>query len=154
MQVLFAQLCLTLCDLMDCSLPGSSVHGILQTKILEWVAISFSRGSSWPRNWTHVSHTAGRFFTIWATRKALSIPYTIFIWLPNWLSGKEYACQCRRHKRHLFCPWVGKIPWRREWLPTLVLLSEEFHRQGSLVGYNPWTLKQLDTTEHTCTCHV
>ena len=44
---------LTLCDPMDCSLPGSSVHGILQGRILEWVAISFSKGSSWPRDWTH-----------------------------------------------------------------------------------------------------
>ena len=45
-KVLVAQLCPTLCDLMDCSLPGSSVHGILQARILEWVAIPFSRGSS------------------------------------------------------------------------------------------------------------
>ena len=64
--------CPTFCDLMDCSLPGSSVHGILQARILlEWVAISFSRGSSWPRNWTRVSCIAGRFFTSWATREAL-----------------------------------------------------------------------------------
>ena len=48
-----AQLCLTLCNPMDCSSPGSSVHGILQARILEWVAISFSRGSSWPRYGTH-----------------------------------------------------------------------------------------------------
>ena len=53
---------------MDCSLSGSSVHGILQARILEWVAISSSRGSSWPRDWTWVSQTAGRFFTLWATR--------------------------------------------------------------------------------------
>ena len=45
-----AQLCLTLCDPMDCSLPGSSIHGIFQARILEWVAISFSRGSSQPRD--------------------------------------------------------------------------------------------------------
>ena len=50
------------------SLPGSSVHEILQAIILEWVAIPFSRGSSWPRDRTHVSCTAGGFFTIWATR--------------------------------------------------------------------------------------
>ena len=50
------QLCLTLCDPKDCSPPGSSVHGILQARILEWVAISCSRGSSWPRDWTHVSY--------------------------------------------------------------------------------------------------
>ena len=50
-----AQSYLTLCDTMDCSLPGSSVHGILQARILEWVAISFSRGSSQPRDWTCIS---------------------------------------------------------------------------------------------------
>ena len=49
-----AQLCLTLCDPMDCSLPGFSIHGISQARILVWVAISFSRGSSWPRDWTWV----------------------------------------------------------------------------------------------------
>ena len=58
------------CDSMDCSLPGSSVHGILQVRILEWVAISFSRGSSQPRNRTQVSCIAGRFFTTRATKEA------------------------------------------------------------------------------------
>ena len=57
---------------MDCSLPGSSVHGILQARILEWIAIPFSRGSSQPRDGTWVSHIAGRLFTIWATREALN----------------------------------------------------------------------------------
>ena len=64
------QLCLTLCDPMDCSLPGSSVHGIFQARILEWGAISFSGGSSLPRDWTRVSHIVGRCFTVWATREA------------------------------------------------------------------------------------
>ena len=62
--VLVAQLCLTLCDPMDCSPPGSFVHGIFQARILEWVAISFSRGSSQPRDRTWVSQTAGRYFTV------------------------------------------------------------------------------------------
>ena len=57
------------CDTMDCSLPGSSVHGILQARILEWVVIPFSRGSSWPRDWIQVFHMSGRLFTIWATNK-------------------------------------------------------------------------------------
>ena len=61
------QLCLTPCDPMDCSPPGSSVHGILQARILEWVAIPFSRGSSQLRNWTKVSCIVGKFFTTWAT---------------------------------------------------------------------------------------
>ena len=62
------QLCPTLCNPMDCSLPGSSIPGILQAGILEWVAISFSRRSSQPRDWTRISPIAGRHFTIWATR--------------------------------------------------------------------------------------
>ena len=65
-----AQLCLTLCNPMDYSPPGCSVHGISQAKTLEWVAISFSRGSSQPRYWAWVSCITGRFFTIWATREA------------------------------------------------------------------------------------
>ena len=56
-------------------LPGSSVHGILQARILEWVAITFSRGSSRPRDWTQVSHIAGRLFTIWTNREALKLPF-------------------------------------------------------------------------------
>ena len=64
------QLCWTLCDPMDCSLPGSSLHGILQARVLEWVAISFSRGSSWPRDRTLVSHIPGRRFNLCTTREA------------------------------------------------------------------------------------
>ena len=60
---------LTLCDPVDCSPPGSSIHGILQARILEWVAISFSRGSSRPRDQTWVSHILGRRFTILVTRE-------------------------------------------------------------------------------------
>ena len=65
-----AQPCPTLHDPMDCSPPGSSVHGILQARILEWVAISFSRGSSQPRDRTWVSHIGGRSFNLRATREA------------------------------------------------------------------------------------
>ena len=65
------QLFLTLCDPMYWSPPGSSVHGILKARILEWVAVSFSRGSSQPRDQTQVSRIAGRLFTIGATREAM-----------------------------------------------------------------------------------
>ena len=71
----FAQSCLTLCDPMDCSPPGSSLHGILQARVLEWIAVSFSRGSSQPRDRTRVSLITGRRFNLWATREAQ--------WLPN-----------------------------------------------------------------------
>ena len=63
------QSCLTLSNPMDCSLPGSSVHQVSQARILEWVAIPFSRGSSQPRDRTGVSCIAGGFFTVWATRE-------------------------------------------------------------------------------------
>ena len=63
-KVLITQSCLTLCDPMDCSLPGSSVMGILQARILEWVAMPSSRVSSQPRDQTEVSHIAGGFITV------------------------------------------------------------------------------------------
>ena len=69
--LLVSQLCSTLCNSMGCSPPGTSVHGILQASILEWVSIPFSRGSSQPGNQTQVSCIAGGFFTIRVTREAL-----------------------------------------------------------------------------------
>ena len=61
----------SLCNPVDCNLPGSSVHGILQARILEWVTVPFSRGSSQAGDQTQVSHVAGRYFNVWATREAL-----------------------------------------------------------------------------------
>ena len=65
------QSCPTLCDPVACGPPGSSVHGILQTRIPEWIAIFFTRGSSQPRDQTHISYVEGRFFTTDPTGKAL-----------------------------------------------------------------------------------
>ena len=76
------QLCPTLCSPMDYSLPGSSVHGIFQARVLEWIAISFSRGSSRPRDRTRVSLIVDRCFTIWATREGN-------LHLPWWFSAKD-----------------------------------------------------------------
>ena len=70
MKVLVAQLGLTICDSTDCRPPDSSVHGILQARILEWAAIPFSNRSSQSRNQTWVSYVAGRFFIIWTTKEA------------------------------------------------------------------------------------
>ena len=82
---------LTLCDPTDYSWPGSSVHGILQARILEWVAIPFSRRSSRRRDGTWVSHTAGRLLTIWATYS-----WEVFAnctlqasWIPRWFSHRS-----------------------------------------------------------------
>ena len=78
---------LTLCDPKNYSLPVSSVHGIFQASVLDWVAIFFSRESSWPRDQTQVSCIAGRRFTVWATREALWIWELEYkeSWMPkNW----------------------------------------------------------------------
>ena len=80
----------------------------------------------------------------------------MFAWVPGFpggASGKEPTWQCRRHKRCGFHPWVGKVPWRREWQLTLVLLPGESHGQRSLAGYSPWGLTESDmteVTEHAC----
>ena len=93
-----AQLCLTLCDLMDYNPPGSSIQGILQARILEWVAIPFSKGSSQPRDRTWVSCIAGRFFTVWATREAP------LVFLPGEFHGQKSLVSSS--------PWVTKS-WTR-----------------------------------------
>ena len=69
--------------------------------------------------------------------------------LPGGASGKEPACQCKRHRRHMFDPWVRKISWRRAWQPIPVFLPGEAHGQRSLGGYSPWDYKELDITEVT-----
>ena len=89
---LVTQLCLTLCDPMDCGPPGSSGHGIFQARILEWVAIPFSKGPSQPRDWTQVSHIAGGIFTSWATGEAqlgwVAYPFSsVSSWPRNWTQG-------------------------------------------------------------------
>ena len=86
------QSCLTLCNPIDCSLPGSSVHGIFQARVMEWVAISFFRGSSQPRDRTQVSHIADRHFTVWATKEdhdpgskwIPTVPFLIWGKLEKW----------------------------------------------------------------------
>ena len=74
-RVLVGQLCPMLCSSMHCSPSGSSVCRILQVRIMEWVAIPFSKGYSWPRDWPQVSNITDRFFTIWDTREALAHVY-------------------------------------------------------------------------------
>ena len=109
-----------------------TIHGILQARILEWVDFPFSRDSTQPRDGTHVSNKAGRFFTNWATG------------FPSGSDGKASAHNVGRPGFH---PWVGKIPWGRKWQPTPVPLPGKSHRQRSLIGYSPWGRKESDTTE-------
>ena len=94
--LLVAQSCPTLCNCMDCSLPGSSVHGILQARILEWVAIPFSRGSFWPRNQTHLS-----CIVYLGTRKGLEFrsPQAVLSSYVVWVEpGSSYILLQRRNR--------------------------------------------------------
>ena len=93
------QLCPTLCDSMDYSPPGSSVHGILQARILEWVAIPFSRGSSWPRDQIWVFCIAGRLFTIWVTREDFKCSHC---GLQIWFRSK-HSLSVKKKNRKLQC---------------------------------------------------
>ena len=81
-----AQSCPALCNPMDGSLPGSSAHEIFQARVVEWAAISFSRGCSQPRDRTRVSYIADRCFTAWATREALLWKWGVGI--SHWTAGK------------------------------------------------------------------
>ena len=109
------QSCPTICDPMDSSLLGSAIHGIFQARILEWAAISFSRGSSQPRDRTQVSSIAHRGFTVWATRKA-----NISIWdhyndvsnnllFQKKLTDTEFLLFCEIY--NLPFPSMSKIYW-------------------------------------------
>ena len=116
--MLVAQSCLTLCSSIDSSSPGSSVYGILHERILEWVAIPFSKGSSLSRDQTQVFHIAGRFFTIWATREVLYVnkrTYNTFVHItlakimdfPDSSIGEESTCNAGDPS---WIPGLGRCP--------------------------------------------
>ena len=116
------QWCLILCDPTDCSPPSSSVHGILQARILKWVAILFSKGSSWPRDWTWILRIAGRFFTIWATRG-----YNYYSLLA---SGEQSNMKCLRlFRRNASSDFLTHLVFDYlEWYPgpKLMLFSSQW----------------------------
>ena len=93
-----AQSCLTVCDPIDCSLPGSSVHGIFHAIVLEWIAISFSSGSSRPRDQTRVSHIVDRRFTVWATRE-VQAQYSLLLPLRDLLIKKSHGSKTEGKRR-------------------------------------------------------
>ena len=101
---------------MDCSLSGSSVHGIFQARVLEWIAISFSRGSSQPRNRTWVSHIAGRRFTVWATREALA--QCLYTHVSLFLESHH------RYIRKFLPPFHIQIFIYTLWLPRLIYFTK------------------------------
>ena len=123
-------------DAMGCSLP-ESVHGILQARIPEWVAMPSSRGSSQPRDWTHVSYISsltGGFFTTRTTWEA-----------PGGSDGKESACNARDLG---LIPGVGKSPGEGNgyWL-QYSCLENSIDRGAWQVTYSPWGHKESDTTQ-------
>ena len=128
------QSCPTLCNPMDCTLQGSSVHGIFQARVLEWVDISFSRGSSPPRDQTRVSRIAGRSFTVWATREyVLSIKQICQNQKQRQLSKNPFE----RRKHFLSSSKMGTI--RQTFACTICSLScfpassKKFHKQIQLL---------------------
>ena len=104
-----AQSCPTLCDPMDCSSPGSSVHGILQATILEWGAISFSRRSSRSRDRTQVSCIAGRRFNLWPTKSCSQCVYILLFYFQAVAPARQPCC----HQGVIVCchRWVAKPTW-------------------------------------------
>ena len=81
--------------------------------------------------------------------------FGIIVWgLPTWHTGEEPTCQCRRHKRCRFHPWVREIPWKRKWKPASYSCPEKFHGQRSQVGCSLWSHKELAMAEGLSTCTV
>ena len=130
--VLVTQLCLTLYEPTDCSPPVSSVHGIPQAGILEWVAISFSRGFSWLGNQTGIPYTAGRFFTVWATWEAHIYTHThthtyIYIYIYTHTHTHIYIYICIQSTKTSILLLV-------QILSTVLIF---WHSYGSFMGNGP-----------------
>ena len=88
------------------------------------------------------------FLTLSHTHSHFDLFIFFFRGFPGGASGKESVCQCRRHRRCRFNPWVRKIPWSRKWQLIPIFLPGKFHGQRSLVGYSLWGHKDMDITEH------
>ena len=148
-KVKVAQSCPAVCDPTNYSLPDSSVHGILQARILEWVAFLFSRGSSQPRDWTQVSCIAGGFVTSWAESRIYKIYkvhiyiyilfYYIYYLYPD--AEKDWGLEKKGMTKDDMVGW-------HHWLD-----GHEFEQapgvgdgQWRLVCCSPWGHKELDRT--------
>ena len=115
----------SLCDPMDCSLPGCSIHGILQARVLVWVAISFSRGSSWPRDQTRISCIAGRRFTLWAPMEERTF---------HWATNQNYFPKES---------YVIPTPWLERFVYLACFITHDFKNEK-------WTGYSFAPTNMTC----
>ena len=151
---------LTLCNLVDCSPPGSSVHDISHTGTLEWVAISFSRGSSWPRDQTWVSCVPcnGRqilcqLLHLGILEKAMAPHSSTLAWKIPWTEepGRPQSMGLLGvgHDWATSLSLFRFMHWRRKWQPTPVFLPGGSQGRGSLVGCHLWCRTESDTTEAT-----
>ena len=132
-----AQSYLTPWDPMDYRPPGSSVHGILQARILEWIAMSSSRGSFRPRDRTQISCNSCFGRQIHSPLSHVESPWMVLY----------------RDPVPIFCMWIFSFSWRKKWQTIPVFLPREFHGQRSLSGCSPWGCKELDTTEQPTPTH-
>ena len=136
--MLVPQSCLPLCNPMECSPWGSSVHGILQARMLERVAIPFSKGSSWPRDWTYISCIAGRFFTVWAT-----------VVFPSGSPGEgngnphQYSCLKNSMDRGV-CGLQSMGSQSQTWLNTCMCVYTHTHTHTHIVKLWPMSWKNSD----------
>ena len=162
--LLVTKLCLTLCDPMDCSPPASSVRGILQARILEWVAIPFSRGSSWPRDWTHVFRIGSWVLYHWAICCVNSLrPGTLAI-SHNWPKN-QHGTTVMILLQWKYTWWENKafsdiidISYAQHLLAWRILNNSQKHGYGSSGGFlrhetqfQPWI---TDTGKTSQVCYL
>ena len=154
---------MTLCNYMDYSPPVSSVHGFFQARILEWVAISSSRGSSCPRNPLHHLHwqvdslptVPPRYNQSLEvhTEKAMAPHSSTLAWKIPWMEDpgrlQSVGSLWVRHDWAASLSFFTFMHWRRKWQPTPVVLPGESQGRGSLVGCCLWGCTESDTTEAT-----
>ena len=126
-----SQSCLTFCDPMDCSPSGSSVLGNLQARILEWETMSFSRGSSWPRDWTWASCIIGKFLTMWATREAHAPCLHTYVTRTINSSRKASETQVSSHDAHFR---LSNLKYKCVW--HIMLQAEKFWKTLKNIIFN------------------
>ena len=138
-----AQSCLTLSDLMDCSPPGSSVHGIFQARVLEWVAIAFSNILLRRCVFCCFQTEFYRTLTTCCSDTKSASTYCLKLFLLN----VNFGTTAKAPDWSLLAIHSKVINGRRQWQPTPVLLPRESHGWRSLVGFSPWGREESDTTK-------